>query len=884
MLCAAVGVIALAAFASHNPSHMHTHDLTAARWSVRPVGETDHVPEAVRGRAVEARVPGCVHTDLMRAGAIADPYVGLNEREQFWVGETDWEYRCTFDLAAGVLGHERVELVCDGLDTVAVVALNGEVVGESQDMHVPHRFDVKRVARERANELVVTFRSPNAYARQWESRLGTLPYLNCPVPFNFIRKMACGFGWDWGPVTATSGIWRGVRVEGWSGVRIVSVVPTVDLSEPGRARVRVRARVEGAAAVAEYTLTGPDGAVHRGAGANEVVIDVADPKLWWPRGHGEQPLYTLEVNVGGATWSGRMGLRTVELDTAPDAVGSAFVLKVNGKPIFCKGFNWVPDDCFLDRACTRERYAARIGQAVEANANMLRVWGGGIFETDDFYDVCDELGVLVWQDFLFACAAYPEEEPFRSLVEQEVRHNVARLARHPSLAIWNGCNENLWGYHDWGWKSGGLVKGRTWGPGYYLELIPRLMKEIDPSRPYWAASPWSGDADVEGGLHPNLAGHGNKHVWEAWFGADAYDVYRRFTPRFCSEFGFQGPATFAGIARTVPGGAPLDFAHPQVRQRQKSTGIADDGDRRNLRHLARVFDVPGLHGLRAALQHPLESKPADQWPRRPGPVELATSAASSGTNFDDLHYLLQVNQARALTLGVEWFRSRAPVCMGTLYWQLNDAWPGGTTWSAIDGDGRPKPLWFATRRFYAPRLLTIQPMQDQLELCAVNDADEPWQGGCELYLLDMPTGRREDVRELRLDVPARGVQRLAIPWAPAVRPRDPRAQVLVAQSPAGRAVWFYAPDKELAYPRAELNADLSRDGDTYRLTLRARSLVRDLCVFADRLDPAATVSDQLLTLLPGEEAVLEIRSRCDLSLAALTGRPVMRCVNEFGAA
>lgn len=862
-------------------------------WTFEAAADSEQVPAQVRGRRVPARVPGCVHTDLMRAGLLEDPYLGLNEAKQFWIGETDWRYACTFDAQDGVLDHERVDLVFDGLDTVATVELNGQRIGESMNMHHPHRFDVKRVIKAKGNSLVVTFRSPNQYAREWEQKLGKLPYLNTPVPFNFIRKMACSFGWDWGPTTATSGIWQGVRVEGWSGFRIKSVRPQILGAGVQTAVIDVHLEYERASktdhiiASVELALDGRVVATgdEATAGNRDVItFTVNNPALWWPQGYGAQPLYELRVEAGGETWSGRIGLRTVELDTSPDEVGSAFTLKVNGKPIFCRGFNWIPDDCFLDRACEPGRYRQRIQQALDANANMLRVWGGGIYETDTFYDLCDEMGMLVWQDMLFACAAYPEEEPFRSSVEQEVRHNVARLSRHPSLVLWNGCNENLWGYHDWGWKREKRVPaGRTWGPGYYLDLLPKLVEEVDPSRPYWAASPWSGDPDWENGLYPNLSNHGNKHVWEAWFG-DHYYAYRQFTPRFCSEFGFQGPATYAGIAGAIGAGETndrvLDFTSVQLRHRQKSTGIADDGDRRNLRHLARTFQLPNLDRLQALLQHPQEGR------ERPWavPVELYAPGTPSGVDFDDLHYLLQLNQARALTLGVEWFRSRQPVCMGTLYWQLNDAWPGATSWSAIDGDGRPKPLWYATRRFYAPRLLSIQPRQDMLELCVINDSDEAWVDTCTFALLDMPSGERARVRgDLRFEVPARSVVRYPLDGAPIVRPLEPQRQVLVAQAGEQRTTWYYAPDKQLAYPKPAMEFAVRQEGAVQMLAIRAQSFVRDLCIFVDRLDPSAMISEQLLTLLPGEQATVEVRLERKLRVEDLKV-PIVQCANRFGAA
>jgi beta-mannosidase len=597
---------------------------------------------------------------------------------------------------------------------------------------------------------------------------------------------------------------------------------------------------------------------------------------------------------------GRVGLRTVELDTSPDSIGSKFVVTVNGKPIFCKGFNWIPDDCFLDRANDPKRLRERIQQAVDAGANMLRVWGGGIYETDDFYNICDELGVMVWQDFPFACAMYPEEEPFKGEVEAEARENVARLSSHPSLVLWNGCNENIWAYRDWGWKDHADVKGKTWGLGYYLDLLPRVMRETDPSRPYWAASPWSGDPDPDNGIHPNADTHGNMHVWRPWFHED-YSSYRKFNARFCSEFGFQGPANYSTIVRALnvaatPASTPeeatqasqlqnrvsaaLDFGSIEMRHRQKSGNVHDDGDLRNLRHLKEHFNLPGLEDLIASLKVP------DPKPPLPDPgvvVPLHASRAASQCNFDDLHYLLQLNQCRALTLGVEWFRSRAPRCMGTLYWQLNDCWPGVTSWSAIDGDGKPKPLWYATRRFFADYIPTIQPEPDgSLSLYLVNDSDN------KLVVSNIPIGRYDFEMNARaeqmltLEVPPRTVHRVPV-GASIATPRDPTREFIRFGDEYG-CLWFFKPDKELKYSLAEYDADLMTIGeDDYRLRILAKSLMRDVCVLVDRLDPDATINEQRVTLLPGDDLTFEIRSTKPLEKQQLITAPVFQCANRFGA-
>jgi beta-mannosidase len=600
-------------------------------------------------------------------------------------------------------------------------------------------------------------------------------------------------------------------------------------------------------------------------------ILIEQPQLWWPIGQGGQPRYNLELIKAGKGPAYSIGLRTVELDTSPDDIGRKFAIKINGKAIYCKGFNWIPDDCFLDRACDPGRVRKRIQQAVDAGANMLRVWGGGIYETDEFYRICDELGVMVWQDFPFACAMYPEEEPFWSEVEAEARENVARLSHHPSLVLWNGCNENIWAYRDWGWKDDPDVVGKTWGKGYYLDLLPRIVRELDPARPYWAASPWSGDEDVDDGVPPNADTHGNMHCWRPWF-HDHFTTYRDFAPRFCSEFGFQGPATYASINRVVPR-EQQDFGHPAMRNRQKSGDrVRDDGDRRNLRALVRQFNVEGAQELLDALAPPDPNEKPPPWGTQPlHPANVRPSRA----NFDDLHYVLQLTQARALTLAVEWLRSRYPRNMGVLYWQLNDCWPGVTSWSCIDGDGRPKLLWYATRRFYDDVLWTFQPGKDGIFLCIHNDSDKPRDASVNI------TRRRFDgtiVAEQRAQrvVMPRSAER--IPVEPHVaRPDYPAAELLVADHHP-HALWFFLPDCELRYTEPQLSA--ARDAG--RLTVTAGSFIRDLCINIDRLDPQATVSDQLITLLPGESFTFDIQSERSLTVEQLTMRPVLQCANWYG--
>jgi beta-mannosidase len=386
-----------------------------------------------------ATVPGCVHTALLAAGRIEDPYLDANETALAWIGRTDWEYATTFtaDPPDG-----RVDLVCAGLDTVATVSLNGSEIGHTANQHRSYRFDVGAVLRAGANTLKIKFQSAYAYAEAHRQRLGDRPNAY-PEPFNFVRKQACNFGWDWGPTLVTAGVWQPIGLHTWSVARFAEVRPQITVAD-GVGRVEVRVRLERAASepvVIAASIGGRKASATVDGIEALLILTLDEPALWWPRGYGDQALHDLDLTLTGESgapldrWARRVGFRSVRIDTA----GDAFTVIVNEVPVFARGVNWIPDDVFADRI-TPDRLADRFRQAADANVNYLRVWGGGRYESDDFYALADEMGFLVQQDFLFACAAYPEEEPFASEVEAEARENVVRLSSHPSLVLWTGNN------------------------------------------------------------------------------------------------------------------------------------------------------------------------------------------------------------------------------------------------------------------------------------------------------------------------------------------------------------------------------------------------------------------------------------------------------------
>lgn len=816
--------------------HPHaTLDLAAAaRWGLRATAGP--VDDAVADCEVAASVPGAVHLDLLAAGLIGDPYDGANEKVQEWIGYCDWQYVARFTWHRG--DQARHDLVADGLDTSATIRLNGKPVASTQNQHRSYRFDVGALLVDGENELVIDFRSPVEFAREQERLLGARPTV-MHHPFNAVRTMACNFGWDWGIDVSTCGIWRGIRIESWSGLRIASVRPLVHLDEieGARGQGRVEAHVElewaGDSDATQHLTVEVAGkteetAVDPGQTSACVLVDAGEVDLWFPRTHGAQPRYDVRVTVADDQWSTRVGFRRVELETAPDDEGSPFTIIVNGQQVYVRGANWIPGDTFVSRV-TDELYQNRVQDAVDAGMNLLRVWGGGIYEQDAFYEACSEAGVLVWQDFLFACGAYAEEEPLHGEIVAEARENVARVSKHASIAVWNGCNENIWGWLEWGWRA--QLGDLSWGEGYYTDVLPAIVAELDPTTPYSPASPFS----FTHWAHPNDERHGTMHIWTVWNELD-YSEYRNYRPRFASEFGFQGPPAWSTLTSVVHD-EPLDPAGEQMLVHQK----AAEG---NLK-LAR-----GLHG------HLPPWRDIDEW-----------------------HWATQLNQAHAIRYGIEHFRSLYPLNTGAIVWQLNDTWPV-ISWAAVDASGIRKPVWYALRDAYADRLLTIQPRGGKPTIVAHNDSPQPWRESA-VAVRKRCDGTVLASQAIEIDIDARSAG--TIDLVPEILTADDavREYVLVESSATRPARWFFVPDVELALERDAATITAERDGDVVRVRVAASSLLKDVVLQADRVDPAARADSGLVTIEAGQSHEFVVTHAAGTE--GFRGFPVVCSVNDLVA-
>lgn len=878
----------------------------SAGWTVRAVNP-QAVPEAIRATAasgIDAQVPGEVTLDLLRANLIPDPFDGANESLQQWIGDVDWQYRCTFVWHDD--GNDRQDLVAYGLDTVAAVALNGQIVSHVKNYHRTYRWDVSSMLRDGDNTLEVSFSSSVRESDAREHRIGYYPHTEHHA-FNQLRKPSYQFGWDWGVDVANAGIWRPIGIDSWSGIRIAQVRPLASVAQNGDGMLKVTVAVEraetkriaspadearmGKAVPISVRLDGHHGhaavagVIRPGRSTVELSLSLPEVQLWWPVGYGEQPLYGVQVEVvdrSEATWTGKVGFRNVRVGTAADSTGRAFQIYVNDVPVHARGYNWVPADAFMSRV-DDARYERLFDDLVQSNANMIRAWGGSIYESDTFYELADRLGIMVWQDFMLACAAYPEDPENKAEIEAEAREHITRLCSHPSLVVWNGSNENYVAYADWfGFKQalrdddlapneyGYGEKG--WGDYYYSTLFPRLLNELDPTRVYLPSSPMSFTAFTDA----NRDTDGTMHIWDVWNRVD-YREYARYTPRFADEFGYQAPPAWSTLTRVVHD-EKLEPFGSQMLAHQKAAGGNYKLARGMRSHLTpgHIDDVSyDKDGARSWLI------PTDMW-----------------DDVQDWHWACQLQQAQAIRFGVEHMRSLEPINAGSLIWQLNDDWPV-VSWAAVDYDGHRKPLWFASRDFFAPHFATIQPRVsdranadlnwegvrppcDVLALILDNDTRIPWSGS---WVIERRSLDGRILASQTVETSLKSVDHVSVELDAAVRRWDDPNEEIIVATPSddafARVIYDGAEVVDQHLDTNPLEASVRRDPDGYMLSIKARAYARDVFCMVDKVDAKAAISDGMVTLLPGESVQWHIASDKDCTPGAFADAAVLRCANDL---
>ena len=821
---------------------MHILDL-AGDWTLR---RTDS------DTTFRASVPGCVHLDLLASGEIPDPYYRDHETNLQWIGETDWVYVRDVVITNDLIDRDQVLLHCDGLDTFAHIAINGKDIARTDNMHRTWEFDVKRHLREGVNRIEIRFESVLPYIRRRQQERAIDPHC-APreIPGRaWVRKEPCNFGWDWGSVLVTCGIWRDIRIVAFDIACIADVHVTQDHSREQSVAVNVGVAAEVVReselsaritlSLGGNTVASAIAVMANGWDSAELIVD--SPDLWWPNGMGDHPLYDLRVELvdpnGGVldVVTKRIGLRTLELARDDDEWGESFCFAVNGVRFFAKGMNWIPADTFAPRV-TRDDYARLLSDAAAVHANMIRVWGGGYYESDTFYDLCDELGLCVWQDFMFSCSAYPSfDREYMDNVRIEGEENVRRLRHHPSIALWCGNNEVEWLNAGDVWTDTKM----SWSDytALFDDLLAKVVSDVDPERAYWPSSPHTPHGDRADANRPDC---GDAHLWDVWHGRKPFSWYRGCLHRFVSEFGFQS------------------FPHPKTIE---SFTIPSD---RN------VSSYVMEHHQRSGIGNTMITANLLDWLRMPD-------------SFEGMVWLSQIVHALAMKTGVEHWRRNMPRTMGALYWQLNDCWPVAS-WSSIDYAGRWKALHYMARRFFAPLLVSAIADDGNVEITVTNDLREACEGRFRWSLMDLNGAVIERAAFDVTITPQASRSIVTLDLADSLRRCGVRNVVLWIYLDAkehGRSsdMMLFAPPKHIDWPEPDITRTVRTGFDGgYCVRLLAKRPTLWVWIDLDGLD--ARYSDNFVHLVPGIAMTIEVQPADAITQVEFVNRLRVRSIADL---
>ncbi|MGG4483618.1 beta-mannosidase [Paenibacillus illinoisensis] len=821
-----------------------------------------------------AQVPGCVHTDLLKLDKIPDPFYGTNEKEIQWIDKKDWEYRTVFDINEDLLSQEHLEIVFDGLDTYADVYVNDQHVLSADNMFRVWNVDVKSIVKASGNVLRIRFRSPIQEDLPKLEKLGyALPASNDQSDVGglgdkrvsiFARKAPYHYGWDWGPRFVTSGIWREARLEGWSEVRINDVFIRQNEVTASAASLTAIVEVETFNPIETIIRIGTDGqtweqaaSLQAGMQTIEIPVSINEPKLWWSRGLGDPHMYSFvtEVLKGEqvlADSTVKTGLRSIRLVRDKDEAGASFYFELNGVAVFAKGANHIPNDSFITEI-TAERYRHEIVSAAESNMNMLRVWGGGIYEEDVFYELCDEYGLLVWQDFMFACSMYPGDEAFLNSVRHEAIDNVKRLRNHPSIVLWCGNNEidSAWAHYiedgGWGWKKDYNAEQREkiWADyeAIFHELLPEVVEAYAPGVDYWPSSPLvSLTNDEKQHANPSTS-EGDIHYWGVWHSVEPFENYNVYVGRFMSEYGFQ--------------------SFPEYKSVRK---YAEEED------LALESEVMLAHQKNGAGNR-LIKQYMDMYMHEP-------------KDFPSFLYMSQVLQAEAMKTAIEAHRRRKPYCMGTLYWQMNDCWPVAS-WAGMDYFGNWKALQYYAKRSFSDVLVSVDGTnEDRTDVYLISDQLQPVEGQLQVQLIGFDgTVYREEEHAVSLESNS-GKQVLTLNNADWLQGRDAAATLLRLElKQKGHAdivqEHYFAPSKDLGLKQAAIKVTEVQESDGSYVVLESDTLAKQVWISTEA---EGVFSDNFFDLIPGIPVKVKFTSREGLQhagAASETGTIEVRSMADF---
>lgn len=794
-----------------------------------------------------ATVPGTVHTDLFANKLIEDPFYRLNERGLQWIDKEDWIYETILPLTAEMLEQENIDLIFKGLDTYADVYINDNLILKADNMFRTWRTPVKQWVHAGNNTLKVYFHSPvKIDVPKWDA----LPYhyeasndqsanggLFDKKISVFARKAGYHYGWDWGPRFVTSGIWRPVLIEAWSGSRIndlfihqqevtnrkavIDGVVEVVSNKPGKTTVCIADGNTG------KTYGKQNVALKEGINQVHIPFTIQHLKLWWSNGLGEPHLYKFIASIGDKdkiadTKTVSSGIRSLRIIHKPDKDGHTFYVELNGRAVFMKGADYIPMDNFLPRV-TDEKYAKMIRNAADSHINMLRNWGGGIYENDLFYDLCDKNGILVWQDFMFACSLYPAGGAFLENIRQEAIDNVTRLRNHSCMALWCGNNECNDGWYAWGWKQ----KYEKQNPEYaktirkqyedtYNRVLPEVVKQYAPETFYWPSSPFAFNDQVSNDKD------GDRHYWSVWHGKRPIEDYNVERSRFFSEYGFQSFPDFESVKRYAPEQSDWDIYSDVMMAHQRGGSYAN-----------KLIETYLLSEYR---------KPKD---------------------FESFLYMNQVLQGDAIKTAIESHRRQMPYCMGTLYWQIDDCWPVAS-WASIDYYGRWKAQQYYCKKGYRDLLISPILNSNTLNIYIVSDRKASCKAELNLQLFNMQ-GKLIDETNKQVNISENSSNiYLTLDIDKALK-GTPRNEVVVVAKLKGTKEadgycnhYFLVKQKEMSYPKATISHEIVPIEGGYRLTLNSDTFAR--AVYIATGDAEATFSDNFMDIIPGQPVTVDIKT------------------------
>jgi len=794
-------------------------------WHFQQKGSADWLP---------ASVPGCVHTDLINNKIIDDPYFGINETKLQWIGEKDWVYKTQFDVPASVLEKKNVELIFKGLDTYADVYLNDSLILSADNMFREWKVDCRNILRAE-NSITIEFK--NVFS------MNVPKWINAPFRLlagdnndqsdtmiaMYSRKAQYHYGWDWGPRLVTYGIWRPIIIEAWDDLKIESAFVINKKVNKERAELSSVVEIESFADTDVSLSVSADNNVlaeknvSLTKGLNKIDIDIVvdNPRLWWSNGLGEQNLYNFRFAVNGENSVDEKvittGIRSLQLVREKDSVGVSFYVKLNGVPVFMKGANYIPQDNFQNRV-TREKYETLIASAAEANMNMLRVWGGGIYEEDTFYEMCDKYGILIWQDFMFACAMYPGDDHFMESVRNEVIDNVKRLRNHPSIALYCGNNENQIGWYNWGWKS-------RYSPEHqqqyeidmnrlFLEVIPNALREADTTRFYSFSSPSAGFQNIS-------YNEGDIHYWGVWHAKEPFENYDKNIARFVSEYGFQSYPTINSINKfTLPEDRNLDSEVMLSHQRSMSDNRRDKrfGNRLIKAYMEKYYQEP--------------------------------------KNFESYLYVSQLLQAEAMTMAIEAHRRNKPLCMGSLYWQINDCWPVAS-WSGIDYYGTWKAIHYAAKKAFDQVIIAPLINDDDVDLFIVSDILSDIDAVLQLKITDLK-GEAVFAKDYPVHIDANSSKIYAKLNKDELGSKDPAEVVISAKLVEDNTIltekiFYLEHPKDLKLEKPEISLTIIDDNS---IEITSAKLAKNVYLSTD---DGIQFSENFFDLLPGEKRIVHAK-------------------------